>query len=179
MTFEEFYKKKCLPAVMKELAFKNVMRVPQISKVVVSTSIKEATQDVKILDRASQEMALLTGQKPITTRAKKSIANFKLRKGVPIGCQVTLRKRSMYEFLNRFINMALPRMRDFRGVSPKGFDGRGNYSIGITEQIIFPEIEYDKIERIWGMNVTIVTTARNDSEAKVLLRHLGMPFREN
>ena len=176
--FEEFYRKKCLPEVMKELGVKNLMRVPKLTKVVVSSSLKEATQDAKVLDRASEEIRQITGQKPALTCAKKSIANFKLRKGMPIGCRVTLRRRMMFEFLNRFISIALPRMRDFRGISAKGFDGRGNYSLGIAEQIIFPEIEFDKIEKVRGMNVSIVTTARSDNEAKILLKHLGMPFRE-
>ncbi|MBI2083838.1 MAG: 50S ribosomal protein L5 [Deltaproteobacteria bacterium] len=179
MSFEKFYKEKCLPKLQKELAIENWMRVPRLEKVVVSTCLKEATQDKKVLDHAAQEMALITGQRPAVTRARKSIANFKLRQGMPIGCRVVLRKKMMFEFLNRLINVALPRMRDFHGVSPKGFDGQGNYTLGITEQIVFPEIEYDKIERVWGMNVTIVTSAKSDAEAKVLLRLLGVPFREN
>ena len=177
--FEEFYKKKCIPVVMKELGIKNPMRAPHLTKVVVSSSLKEAVQDVKVLDRAVEEIGLITGQRPAITRAKKSIANFKLRQGVPIGCRVTLRGKRMYEFLNRLINVALPRTRDFRGVSPKGFDGRGNYTLGIVEQIVFAEIEYDKIDKTRGMNVTIVTTARTDHEGRTLLKALGMPFREN
>lgn len=176
--FEKFYKQNCLPAVMKELGQKNPMRTPRLVKVVISSSQKDATQDIKVLERAAEEISLLTGQRPAITRAKKSIANFKLRKGVPIGCRVTLRKRRMFEFLNRLINVALPRSRDFRGVSEKGFDGHGNYTLGITEQIIFPEIDYDKIDRVRGMNVSIVTTARSDLEGRVLLRSLGMPFQE-
>ncbi|MBI2981497.1 MAG: 50S ribosomal protein L5 [Deltaproteobacteria bacterium] len=179
MSFEQFYKEKCLPELQKELGIQNRMRVPRLLKVVLSTCLKEAIEDKKILDRAAEEMALISGQKPEITRARKSIANFKLRQGMPIGCRVVLRKKMMYEFLNRFINVALPRMRDFHGISPKGFDGRGNYTVGITEQIVFPEIDYDKIEKVWGMNVTIVTTARNDAEAKGLLSLLGIPFREN
>lgn len=179
MTFEQFYKEKCLSQLKKELGIENRMRVPRLEKVIVSTCLKEATQDKKILDRAVEEMAVITGQRPAVTRARKSIANFKLRQGMPIGCRVILRKKMMFEFLNRLINVALPRMRDFHGISPKGFDGRGNYTLGISEQIVFPEIDYDKIEKIWGMNVTIVTTAKTDTEAKTLLRFLGMPFREN
>ena len=176
--FEQHYK-KCVPQLMKELKIENPMRVPRLMKVVVSSSLKEATQDVKVLDRASEEIAQITGQKPALSRAKKSIANFKLRKGMPIGCRVVLRGMKMYEFLNRLINVALPRMRDFRGVSPSGFDGRGNYTLGITEQIVFPEIDFDKVDKIRGMNITIVTSARKDAEARALLRLLGVPFREN
>ncbi len=177
MTFAHFYKKECLPQVMKELGIKNPMRAPRLVKVVVSSSLKEATQDSKVLDRAVEEIQMITGQRPALTRAKKSIANFKLRKGVAIGCRVTLRNKGMMEFLNRLINVALPRTRDFRGISEKGFDGRGNYTLGIIEQIIFPEIEFDKVDKVRGMNVTIVTTARSDNEAMTLLKRLGMPFR--
>lgn len=179
MKFEQFYKDTCLPQLKKELGIKNLMRVPRLEKVVVSTCLKEATQDKKVLDHAVEEMAVITGQRPAVTRARKSIANFKLREGMAIGCRVVLRKKMMFEFLNRLINVALPRMRDFHGISPKGFDGKGNYTLGITEQIVFPEIDYDKIEKVWGMNVTIVTSAQSDAEAKALLRLLGMPFREN
>lgn len=176
--FNDFYKKQCLPKVMKELGIANPMRTPQLVKVVVSSCLKEATQDAKVLDRAVEELGQITGQKPVMTRARKSIANFKLRKGMPIGCRVTLRRGRMCEFLNRLINIALPRTRDFRGIPADGFDGRGNYTLGITEQIVFPEIDYDKIEKIRGMNVTIVTSAGNDREALVLLKSLGMPFQE-
>ena len=176
--FEKFYKKTCIPALMKELDFKNPFQVPHLEKVIVSSCLKEATQDSKVLDRAVEEMAQITGQKPVVTRARKSIANFKLRQGVPIGCCVTLRRRSMYEFLNRLLNVVLPRMRDFRGVSGKSFDGRGNYTFGITEQIVFPEIDYDKVDKIRGMNITIVTTAKTDAEGKALLKHIGMPFKD-
>lgn len=176
--FEEHYRKSCVPALMKELGYKNTLQVPRVEKVMVSSCLKEATQDMKILERAAEELSQITGQRPVITRAKKSIANFKLRKGMPIGCAVTLRRRRMYEFLNRFFNVVLPRTRDFRGVSGKSFDGRGNYTMGITEQIIFPEIDYDKIDKIRGMNITIVTTAKTDNEAKALLRVMGMPFKE-
>ena len=179
MKFEEFYKKKVLPDLMKELKIKNPMRVPRLEKVIISSSIKEATQDIKALDRAVEEIALISGQKPVLTRAKKSIANFKLRQGTPIGCKVTLRRKQMFEFINRFINMVLPRTRDFRGVSDKGFDGRGNCTLGITEQIVFPEIDYDKVDRTRGMNITFVTTARNNQEGRLLLKLLGMPFKES
>lgn len=177
--FEDFYRKSCVPALIKELGYKNPLQVPCVEKVVVSSCLKEATQDIKVLDRAAEELAQITGQRPIVTRAKKSIANFKLRKGMSIGCAVTLRKRLMYEFLNRLFNIVLPRTRDFRGVSDKSFDGRGNYTFGITEQIVFPEIDYDKIDKIRGMNITIVTTAKTDKEARVLLKTMGMPFRES
>ncbi len=176
--FELFYKGPCVQTLMKELGFKNPLRVPRVEKVVISSSPKEATQDAKVLEKVSEELSLISGQKPVVTKAKKSIANFKLRKGMPIGCAVTLRRQRMYEFLNRLFNIVLPRTRDFRGVSPKGFDGRGNYTLGIWEQIVFPEIPYDKIDHIRGMNVTIVTSARTDLEGKALLKVLGMPFRE-
>lgn len=176
MKFEDFYKKKCVPQLMKELGIQNPMRVPRMKKVVIASSIKEATQDAKILDRVLEEISQIAGQRAALTRARKSIANFKLRKGMPIGCRVTLRRRRMYEFLNRLINVTLPRTRDFRGVSGRGFDGRGNYTMGVVEQIVFPEIDYDKVDRIRGMNVTLVTTAKSDAEAKALLKSLGMPF---
>ena len=176
--YEGFYRKQCVPVLMKERGYGNIMQVPRVEKVVVSSCLKEATQDAKLLDRASEELSQITGQKPVITKAKKSIANFKLRKGMPIGCCVTLRKQQMYEFLNRLFNVVLPRYRDFRGVSLKGFDGRGNYTLGVKEQIVFPEIDYDKIDRVRGMNITIVTTAKSDEEARALLKQLGMPFRE-
>lgn len=177
--FELFYKKTCVPDLMKELGYKNILQVPKVTKIVVSSCLKEATQDSKVLEKATAEIAQITGQKPVITRAKKSIANFKLRKGMPIGCAVTLRKQTMYEFMNRLFNVVLPRTRDFRGISGKSFDGRGSYTLGITEQIVFPEIDYDKIDRIRGMNITIVTSARTDGEARALLKRLGMPFRES
>ncbi|MBI2068253.1 MAG: 50S ribosomal protein L5 [Deltaproteobacteria bacterium] len=179
MTFEEIYKKKCIPELMKQLGVKNTMAVPRLEKIVVSSCLKEAVQDKKVLDKAVEELGLITGQKAVIAKARKSIANFKLRKGIPIGCRVVLRKKMMFEFLNRLINVVLPRTRDFHGISPKGFDGRGNYTFGITEQIVFPEINFDKIDKVRGMNVTIVTTAKTDEHGRALLRLLGMPFREN
>ncbi len=176
--FETKFRKEVLPVLMKDLGFTNSLRAPKVAKVVVSSCLKEATQDGKVLERAAAELSQITGQKPVITKAKKSIANFKLRQGVPIGCAVTLRRQRMYEFLNRLFNVVLPRMRDFRGVSPRGFDGRGNYTLGIREQIVFPEIDYDKVDKIRGMNITIVTTARSDDEGRVLLKKMGMPFRE-
>src|SRR3989338_5281678 len=176
MNFEKYYKTECLPTLQKELGGLNSMRVPRLEKVIVSSCLKEATQDAKVLDRAAEELALITGQRPLITRAKKSIATFKLREGMPLGCKITLRGKRMYEFLSRLINVALPRTRDFRGISPKGFDGRGNYTLGITEQIIFPEINYDKVDKIRGFNVTIVTTAKNDEEGRALLKKIGIPF---
>lgn len=175
--YEKFYRKNCIPTLMKEFGYTNPFQVPRVLKVVVSSCLKEATQDAKVIDRTAEEIGRITGQKPVVTRAKKSIANFKLRKGMPIGCAVTLRRYSMYEFLNRLVNVVLPRMRDFRGVPDKSFDGRGNYTLGITEQIVFPEIDYDKIDKIRGMNITIVTSAKSDKEALGLLKHMGMPFR--
>ncbi len=176
-TFEQFYKKEVIPQLMKEFAYKSAMQVPKLSKIVLNTCISEAIQNIKVLDAAAIELAQITGQKPVITRAKKSIASFKLREGQAIGACVTLRKKTMYDFLNRLVNIALPRVRDFKGVSPKAFDGRGNYTLGITEQIIFPEINYDKVDKIRGMNITFCTTAKTDNEAKFLLKFLGIPFR--
>lgn len=176
--YETFYRESCIPVLLKERGYKNRLEVPRVEKVILSSCLKEATLDSKVLDRAAAELAQITGQKPVITKAKKSIANFKLRKGMSIGCRVTLRKKLMYEFLNRFFNVVLPRMRDFRGVPGKAFDGRGNYTLGISEQIVFPEIEYDKIDKIRGMNITFVTTARTDAEAKALLKQMGMPFKD-
>jgi large subunit ribosomal protein L5 len=173
---KEKYNKEVVPALMEEFGYKNVMQVPRLTRIVVNMGLGQAVQNIKLIDSASAEIAQITGQKPVVTRAKKSIATFKLRKGMPIGCMVTLRGDRMYEFFDRLVNVALPRVRDFRGVSRKAFDGRGNYSIGIREQIIFPEINYDKVERIQGLNVTIISSARNDEEAKSLLVRLGMPF---
>jgi large subunit ribosomal protein L5 len=173
----EFYKQECVPAMMQEFRYKSSMQVPRLKKIIVNMGLGEATQNIKILDSASAELAAIAGQKPVITRARKSIAAFKLREGMPIGCMVTLRRDKMFEFLDRLLNVALPRVRDFRGVSDKAFDGRGNYTLGIKEQIIFPEIDYDKIDKIKGMNITIVTSASTDEEAKFLLRRLGMPFR--
>ena len=163
---------------MKEFGFKNPMQVPKLEKIVVNMGLGEAINNGKIIDAAVEQLASITGQKPVVTKARKSIANFKLREGQSIGAMVTLRGDRMYEFLDRLVIVALPRVRDFKGVSPKAFDGKGNYTLGVREQIIFPEINYDKIEKIKGLNITIVTTARNDEEGRALLRHLGMPFRQ-
>jgi large subunit ribosomal protein L5 len=171
------YLKECVPALMKKYGYKNVMQVPKIEKVVINMGVGEAITNIKLLDAAVEELARIAGQKPVITRAKKSIANFKLRQGMPIGCMVTLRKSKMYEFLDRFLNVALPRVRDFRGVSKNAFDGRGNYALGIKEHMIFPEIDIDNLEKIKGMNVVIVTTAKTDEETKDMLKILGMPFR--
>ena len=173
----ERYQKEVVPAMMKEFGYKNLMQVPRLEKVVVNIGMGEAISNMKLLDAAVTEMSQITGQKPIVTKAKKSIAGFKLREGMPIGCKVTLRRERMYEFLQRLFHTALPRIRDFRGVSPKAFDGRGNYTFGIREQLIFPEINYDDISAVHGMDIVIVTTAKSDAEGKALLSHLGMPFR--
>jgi len=174
---KELYNTEMIPKLMKEFSFRNVMEVPKLEKIVINMGLGEAIQNVKILDSAVVEMAAIAGQKPVITKAKKSIASFKLRQGMPIGCVVTLRRDKMYEFLDRLVNVSLPRVRDFKGVSGKGFDGMGNYSLGVKEQLIFPEINYDKVEKIKGMNITIVTSARNDEEGKALLKLMGMPFR--
>ncbi len=164
------------PGLFKQFEYSNVMLVPKLSKIVVNTSMQEAIQNVKVLETAAEELALITGQKPIIRRARRSIATFKLREGMPIGAKVTLRRTMMWEFLDRLITVAIPRIRDFRGLNPTGFDGRGNFSMGLTEQIVFPEIDYDRIKRVNGMNITFVTTAPTDHEARELLRSLGMPF---
>lgn len=174
---KERYQRELLPALRKELGCANPMQVPRLEKVVVNVGMGEASQNVKLLDAAVEELSLIAGQRPVVTRARKAIANFKLREGMPIGCAVTLRGDRMYEFVDRLCNVALPRVRDFKGVSDRSFDGRGNYSLGIREQIIFPEINLDKVEKVHGLTVCIVTTARNDSDAKALLKALGMPFR--
>lgn len=174
---KEKYKKDIVPAMMKEFSYKNIMQAPKIQKVVLNVGLGEAIQNIKLLDAAQKELAMITGQKALVTKAKKSIATFKLRQGMPIGCKVTLRGDVMYEFLDRLISAALPRIRDFRGVSGKSFDGRGNYSLGIKEQFIFPEIDYDKVEMVHGMDVIICTSAKTDKESKALLRYLGVPFR--
>ena len=174
---KEFYTKEVVPALKKQFNYKNIMQVPRLDKIVINMGLGEAIQNIKILDSALEEIAAITGQRPVITKARRSIAQFKLRAGMPIGCMVTLRKERMYEFLNRFINIALPRVRDFRGLPPHAFDGRGNYSLGLKEQIIFPEINYDKIDKIKGMNIVIATTAKTDEEGRELLRLLGMPFR--
>ncbi len=175
---KDYYLKTVVPALVKEFNYKNPMQVPKMEKIVVNMGLGEAIQNVKIIDGAVQEMAAITGQKPIVNKAKKSIATFKLRQGMPIGCSVTLRKQIMYEFFDRLVNAALPKVRDFRGISPNAFDGRGNFSIGLQEQIIFPEIDYDKIEKNKGMNITIVTTAKTDAEARFLLKMMGVPFKQ-
>jgi large subunit ribosomal protein L5 len=174
---KELYDREMVPQLMKDFGYKNVMEVPKLEKVVVNMGLGEAIQNVKILDSAVEELAVITGQKAVITKAKKSIASFKLRQGMPIGCMVTLRREKMYEFLDRLVNVSLPRVRDFKGVSGKAFDGMGNYSLGVKEQLIFPEINYDKVDKIKGMNITIVTSAKNDEEGKALLRLMGMPFR--
>lgn len=174
---KDFYLKTVVPALVKEFNYKNPMQVPKMEKIVINMGLGEAIQNVKIIDGAIQELAAITGQKPIVNKAKKSIATFKLRQGMPVGCSVTLRKQTMYEFFDRFVNAALPKVRDFRGISPNAFDGRGNFSIGLQEQIIFPEIDYDKVEKIKGMNITIVTTAKTDKEARFLLKLMGVPFK--
>jgi len=171
------YSKDVVPALKKEFGYTNVMAIPKIEKVVVNMGLGEATQNAKIVDTGVDELARVTGQKPVVTRAKKSIAQFKVRKGMPIGAMVTLRGERMWEFLDRLIAVALPRVRDFRGVSPRGFDGRGNYTLGLRDQLLFPEIDYMKVDKARGMNISVVTTARTDEESRKLLQLLGMPFR--
>jgi large subunit ribosomal protein L5 len=171
------YASQVLPELMKEFGFTNPMQAPKLDKVVVNMGLGEAINNGKIIDASVEQLGQITGQKPVVTKARKSIANFKLRQGQSIGAMVTLRGDRMYEFFDRLVTIALPRVRDFKGVSPKAFDGKGNYTLGIREQIIFPEINYDKVEKIKGLNITVVTTARNDEEGRALLRHLGMPFR--
>jgi len=175
---KEKYLKEIVPALQKEFNFQNVMQIPRLTKIVVNMGIGEAVQDIKELDNASQDLAVITGQKPVIRRARKSISNFRLRAGMPVGCKVTLRGDRMYEFLDRLLNFAIPRIRDFRGVPGRSFDGRGNYTLGIKEQIIFPEIDFDKIDKTRGMDITFVTTAKKDEEAKALLAAFGMPFRD-
>lgn len=175
---KEKYKKEVVPAMAKEFSYKNVMQVPRVKAIVLNVGMGEAIQNIKLLDAAVEELATITGQKPVITKAKKSIAGFKLRQGMPIGCKVTLRDNRMYEFLDKFISLALPRIRDFKGISTKSFDGRGNYAFGVKEQSIFPEIDYEKVQSIHGMDIIIVTSARTDEEGKALLKHLGMPFRK-
>ncbi|MDP3024468.1 MAG: 50S ribosomal protein L5 [candidate division Zixibacteria bacterium] len=173
---KEKYQKEVIPALMKKFGYKNIMQVPRLEKIIINIGVGEATQNVKLLEASSAELALITGQKPITRRAKKSISNFKLREGSPIGCCVTLRRGRMLDFFDRLVNASIPRIRDFRGVPAKSFDGRGNYNLGLKEQIIFPEVDYDKVEKIRGMNITICTTAKTDEEGLELLKALGMPF---
>ena len=174
----ERYREEIVPKLSKELGLSNVHQVPKLTKIVVNIGLGEAAANPKLLDQAAEELALITGQKPVIRRARKSVANFKLRAGQAIGCMVTLRGERMWEFLDRLLTVSLPRVRDFKGISPRSFDGRGNFSIGIREQIIFPEVDYDKIERVTGLNITICTTARNDAEGKALLGQLGVPFRQ-
>ena len=173
----EKYLSEVVPNMMKEFSYKNIMEVPKIQKVVLNVGLGEAIQNIKLLDAAQKELSMISGQKAVVTKAKKSIAAFKLRKGVPIGCKVTLRGNMMYEFLDRFISVALPRIRDFRGIPGKSFDGRGNYSLGLKEQFIFPEIDYDKVEMVHGLDIVFCTTAKTDKESKALLRYMGMPFK--
>jgi len=175
----EKYQKEVVPALTKEFGYKNVMAVPKIEKVVVNMGLGEATSNAKIVDTGADELSRITGQKPVTRRAKKSIAQFKVRKGQPIATMVTLRGERMWEFLDRLVSIALPRVRDFKGVSPKGFDGRGNYTLGLRDQLLFPEIDYMKVDKARGMNVSVVTSAKTDEEARKLLQFIGMPFRQN
>ena len=174
---KERYQKEVAPAIAKEFGITNPMAIPRVQKVVLNMGMGEAIANAKILDTAADELRAITGQKPVITKAKKSIASFKLRQGMPIGVMVTLRGDRMYEFLDRLVSIALPRVRDFRGVSPKAFDGRGNYTIGVREQLIFPEIDFNKVDKLRGMNISIITSARNDEQARALLKGLGMPFR--
>jgi large subunit ribosomal protein L5 len=175
---KERYQKEVGPAIAKEFGIKNPMAIPRLEKIVINMGMGEAIANAKILDTAADELKSITGQKPVVTKAKKSIASFKLRQGMPIGVMVTLRGDRMYEFMDRLVSVALPRVRDFRGVSPKAFDGRGNYTIGVREQLIFPEIDFNKVDKLRGMNISIVTTARTDELARALLKALGMPFRQ-
>jgi large subunit ribosomal protein L5 len=170
------YQSDVVPAMMKEFGYKNAMQVPRLDKITVNVGLGEATQNIKVIDTAVTEITAITGQKPVVTRSKKAIANFKLREGVPIGCMVTLRRERMYEFLDRLVHVALPRVRDFKGISERSFDGRGNYSLGLREQVMFPEIQADKVEKARGMTITIATTAKSDQEGRALLRFMGMPF---
>ena len=176
--YKRFYLEKVVPALMERFGYKNVMQVPKLEKICINMGLGKAQQDQNILDEAVSELSLITGQRPVLTRAKKSVAAFRVRKGNIVGCRVTLRDVRMYEFLNKLINIALPRIRDFRGLSPNSFDGRGNYTLGISDQTIFPEVDYDKVKETLGMDITIVTTAETDEEARELLRLMGMPFRE-
>ncbi len=173
----ETYREKVVPAMIKRFSYRNVMQVPRLEKIIINMGLGEAIENIKILDSAVQELGQITGQKAIITKARRSIAQFKVRAGMPIGCMVTLRKERMFEFFNRLVNVALPRVRDFKGLSGNSFDGRGNYALGIREQLIFPEIHYEKVDKVRGMNIVIVTTARTDEEAKELLKLMGVPFR--
>lgn len=176
-SFKEFYTTEIAPKLKEAFGYKNVMQIPRLEKIVLNMGLGEAISNIKIIDSAVEELRLISGQQPVVRRAKKSIAAFKLRQGMPVGCTVTLRKERMYDFFSKLVNIALPRVRDFRGISANAFDGQGNYTMGIREQIIFPEIEYDKIDKIKGLNITIVTSAKNDNEARELLRLMGMPFK--
>jgi large subunit ribosomal protein L5 len=177
-TLKEYYEKECVPKLIEKFGYKSSMEVPKISKVSLNMGLGEAVQNSKIIDSASNELTRIAGQKAVATRARKSIATFKLREGMPIGCRVTLRRQKMYDFLSKLIHIALPRVRDFRGISPKGFDRRGNFSMGIKEHIIFPEVDYDKIDKIKGLNIAVTTTAKTDEEGRYLLKLIGMPFRK-
>ncbi len=174
---KDYYIQEVVPALIKEWGYKNRMQVPKLEKIVVNMGVGEAIQNAKVLDKATEEMALITGQKPVITKAKRSIATFKLRQGMPIGCCVTLRKDMMYEFFDRLVNAAIPRIRDFRGIPSQSFDGRGNFALGLQEQLIFPEIDYDKVEKVRGMNIVIVTSAKTDDEGRALLKYMGVPFK--
>jgi large subunit ribosomal protein L5 len=174
----EYYRMECVPRMMQEFRFRSPMQVPRLEKIVINMGLGEAIQNIKLLESAGNELSAITGQKPVVTRARRSIAAFKLREGMPIGCMVTLRRDRMYHFFDKLVNVVLPRVRDFRGVSDRAFDGRGNYTLGIKEQIIFPEIDYDKIDKVKGMNITIVTTAATDEQGRYLLHLLGLPFRK-
>ncbi|MBF8376873.1 50S ribosomal protein L5 [Alicyclobacillus mali] len=174
----EKYRNQVVPALMKQFEYKNAMQVPRLEKIVINMGLGEATQNPKVIDAAVEDLRAISGQQPVVTRAKKSIAGFRLRQGMPIGVKVTLRGERMYHFLDKLMNLALPRVRDFRGVSPRSFDGRGNYTLGLREQLIFPEIDYDKIDKVRGLEVVVVTTAKTDKEARALLTELGMPFRQ-
>lgn len=173
----DYYKKDIVPGLIKEFGYQNINQVPKLVKIVINMGLGDAVQDVKVIDKAAEEIATIAGQKPVVTKARKSIASFKVREGMPIGCMVTLRGAHMYEFLDRLVNAVLPRLRDFRGISPDGFDGRGNYTLGLKDQGVFPEIPYDKIDKARGMNITMVTTAGTDEEGRSLLSAFGMPFR--
>jgi large subunit ribosomal protein L5 len=177
--FKTFYLEKVVPKLMEQFEYSNIHQVPKVVKITINRGLGEASQNAKALESSINELSIITGQRPVVTRAKQAIAGFKIRQGMPVGVMVTLRSERMYAFLNRFVNLVLPRIRDFRGVSPKSFDGRGNYTLGIREQLIFPEVEYDSIDQIRGMDITIVTTAKSDAEGRALLKELGMPFREN
>ena len=174
--YREMYKNEVVDAMTKKFGYKNIMEVPKLEKIVINMGVGEAKENAKILEAAMKDLEIISGQKPVITKAKNSIANFKIRQGMPIGCKVTLRGEKMYEFVDRLINLALPRVRDFRGVNPNAFDGRGNYALGIKEQLIFPEIEYDKVDKVRGMDVIFVTTAKTDEEARELLKQFNMPF---